>query len=133
MQARTWREIGLHRRHFGVDLLQKGQRGIRWSSSKIICHGIVHQESAQDSGKDTVAHNCHGNNKYLTAKLKLSRQYQIPHGKTKMLKAKQKAHGKIKNSRQNQKAHGKTKNSRQKQKTHSKTKKLTAKPKTRER
>ena len=23
MQARTWREIGLHRRHFGVDQLQK--------------------------------------------------------------------------------------------------------------
>ena len=70
-----------------------------------------------------MAHNCHGNNKYLTAKLKLSRQYQIPHGKTKMLTAKPKC------SRQNHKAHGKTKNSRRNRKAHGKNKKLTAKPK----
>ena len=51
----------------------------------------------------TVAHNCHGNNKYLTAKPKMSRQNQIPHGKTKMLTA-------ITNSsQQNQNARGKTK------------------------
>jgi len=51
-----------------------------------------------------VAHNFHGNNKYYTAKTKVSWQYQIPHGKTKNLTA-------ISNSsRQNQKPHGKTKN-----------------------
>ena len=64
-----------------------------------------------------MAHNSHGNNKYLTAKPKSSRQKQ-------------------KSSRQKQKAHGKTrkltakpKSSRQNRKAHGKTKKLTAKPK----
>ena len=91
----------------------------------------------------TVAHNCHGNNNYLTAKPKMSRRNQIPHGNNKFLTAKpkclrqnQKAHGKIKkltakakSSRQKQKltakakAHGKSKNTR------GKSKKLTAKPK----
>ena len=31
----------------------------------------------------TVAHNCHGNTKILTAKTKTSRQKQVPYGKTK--------------------------------------------------
>ena len=60
--------------------------------------------------KSMVAHNCHGNNKYLTAKPKSSRRNQKAHGETKKLTAKPKS------SRQNQKAHGETKN-------------LTAKPK----
>ena len=83
-----------------------------------------------------MAHNRHGNNKYLTAKPKVSRQYQIPHGKTKMLTAKpnsprqnQNAHGetikltaKPKSSRQNQRLTAKPKSSRQNQKAHGKTK-----------
>ena len=69
----------------------------------------------------TVAQNCQGSNKYYTAKTKVSRQYQIPHGKTEKLTAKQKAHGKTKTSRQNQKftakskTHVKPKTSRQNQ------------------
>jgi len=69
-----------------------------------------------------VTHNRHGNNKYLTAKTKVSRQYQISHGETKMLTVKPKTHGETKdstqnqNARQNEKAHGKIKNSRQNQK-----------------
>ena len=84
----------------------------------------------------TVAHNCHGNNKYLTAKPKVSRRNTIPHSKTKMLTAitnssrqNQHAHGKTKkltakakSSRQNQKLTAKAKSSRQKQKVHGKTK-----------
>ena len=73
--------------------------------------------------KPTVAHNCHSNNKYLTAKPKMSRRNQIPHGKSKMLTA-------ITNySRQNQNAHGKTKKLTANQKPRGKSKKLTAKAK----
>ena len=57
----------------------------------------------------TVAHNCHGNNKYLTAKSKSSQQNKKAHGKAKKLTAKQTS------SQQNKQAHGKPK-------------KLTAKP-----
>ena len=92
----------------------------------------------------TVAHNCHGKTKNLTAKPKTSRQKQNtslqnqkPHGKNKNLTAKPKT------SRQNQKPHGKnkiphgktenltvkTKTSRQNQKPHGKTKYFTAKAK----
>ena len=99
----------------------------------------------------TVAHNCHHNYKFFTAKPKTftakqnsSRQNQKGHGKTKRLTAKsntwrqnQKARGKTKklaakpnSSRQNIKAPGKTKwltakpkSSRQNQKAHGKTKK----------
>ena len=92
---------------------------------------------------DTVAHNCHGNNKYLTAKPKVSRQNQIAHGKTKKLTAKPKSSrqnkkltAKDKSSRQKKKAHGKSKrltakakSSRQKEKAHGKSKRLTAKAK----
>ena len=59
----------------------------------------------------TLAHNCHGKTKNLTAKTK-------PHGKTKNLSTKPKT------SRQDQKLHGKNKI------PHGKTKNLTAKPKT---
>ena len=78
---------------------------------------------------DTVAHNCHGNNKYLTAKTKVSRQYQIPHGKTKMFTAitntsrqKKKLTAKPKSSRQNQKLTAKPKSSRQNEKLTAKAK-----------
>ena len=80
----------------------------------------------------TVAHNCHSNNKYLTAKPKSSQQNKKAHGKAKKLTAKPKS------SRQNKQAHGKTnklmakpRSSRQTKKAHGKTKKLTAKPNTR--
>ena len=40
--------------------------------------------------KNTVAHNCHGKTKNLTAKTKTSRENQNPHGKTKYFTAKTK-------------------------------------------
>ena len=77
-----------------------------------------------------MAHNCHGNNKYLTVKPKNSRQKQKPQQKQKKLMAKakssrqnQKAHDKTKKLTAKPKLHGKPKSSRQKQKAHSKNKK----------
>ena len=52
MQARSWWEIGIHRRDFRVVRLQKSQRCIGWSSEKVICDIIVHQKGTQDSGED---------------------------------------------------------------------------------
>ena len=66
----------------------------------------------------TLAHNCHGKTKNLTAKTKTSRQNQKPLDKTENLTAKPKTSRQKQNtSRQNQKPHGKTKD-------------LTAKPNT---
>ena len=59
----------------------------------------------------TVAHNCHGKTKTLTAKTKTSRQNQKPHGKNKI-------------------PHGKTKNLKAKTKYLTTKPNLTAKPKT---
>ena len=73
----------------------------------------------------TLAHNCHGKTKNLTAKPKTSRQNRKPHGKTKNFTAKTKyLTAKPKTSRQNQRPHGKTKYLREK------TKYFTAKPNT---
>ena len=76
-------------------------------------------ESSSQPGLDliTVAPNCHGKTKNLTAKPKISRQKQNtlrqnrkPHGKNKNLTAKTKyLTTKPKTSRQNQRPHGKTK------------------------
>ena len=81
--------------------------------------------------KTTVAHNCHGKTKSLTAKTKSPRQNKKPHGQNKKPTAIQKA------SRQKQKAHGKNKrltakgtSSRQNQQAYGKNKRLTAKAKT---
>ena len=72
----------------------------------------------------TVAHNCHGKKKNLTAKRKTSRQKEKPHGKKKNLTAKRIT------SRQKEKPHSKKKNltakritSRQKEKPHGKKEK----------
>ena len=66
-------------------------------------------------GPPTVAHNCHGKTKNLTAKTKYPRQNWKPHGKNKI------PHGKTETSQQKQKPHGKNKI------PHTKTKTLTAK------
>ena len=77
----------------------------------------------------TVAYNCHGNNKKLTATTKSSRQQQKAHGKSKKLTAK------TKSSRQKQKPHGKNKKltakakSSRRKKGHGKNKKITTKTK----
>ena len=89
-------------------------------------------------GLPTVAHNCHGKTKNLTAKTKYPRQNRKPHGKNKIPHCKTKnLTAKTKTSRQNRNLTAKTKTSRQKQNTsrqnqnpHSKTKDLTAKPNT---
>ena len=66
----------------------------------------------------TLAHNCHGKTKNITAKTKTSRQNQKPLDKTENLTAKPKTSRQTQNtSRQNQNPHGKTKD-------------LTAKPNT---
>ena len=69
-------------------------------------------------GPPTVAHNCRGKTKNLTAKTKYPRQKRKPHGKNKI------PHGKTKTSQQKQNT------SRQNQNPHGKTKDLTAKPNT---